>query len=109
MDILFKSVLGGAVIGTVLLAARFLSYQMAGFIAALPFIFVLSYFFGFYGKSVNEVQPYLFNNFISALLTAILIGLFCLLNYISKETIVLNLTLSFGIYFLGIFLYQYFN
>jgi hypothetical protein len=107
MDILIKSVLGGITIGVVLLTARFLSPTVAGLLTAVPVIFTFSFFTGIYSQSSIVQQSYLFNTFISTILTAGFIGHLFLLFKAYPEKINLNLTLGFATYLLIMLTYNY--
>ena len=100
MDIFLKSVLGGILIGTVLFSARFFGPKIAGILTAIPFVFTISFLFGFSQKPEIATQNFILNVFVSAVLTAIFLGIFYFLNSRNYEKLFLNLAISFTVYFL---------
>ncbi len=103
MDILFKSVSGGILIAIILFSAKFFGPKIAGILTAIPMVFTTSFLFGFIKKEEIVIQNFVWNVFISAIITSIFLGSFYFLNQFNFKIIWINLIISYLIYFLLIY------
>ncbi len=71
-----KSFGGGCLVAAVLFTSKFIGAKPAGILTALPLVFMISFFWGTDKGNQIFAQNYIFNVFISAMITTVFLGIF---------------------------------
>jgi uncharacterized membrane protein (GlpM family) len=108
MEILLKSVVGGAVIGIVLLITKVFGPKVGGILAMVPMMFTLAFIMATYGSKAKYIQNFIGGSIAGSLLFLPFLIILYFLNK-NADNYWLNLIISYVVWLGGAFLWVYFK